>query len=216
MLFNVEIPNSIVVDKDELTKRLYKVVRYYVNKKLVYESYAGKEDCIQDTIMVLLEKINMLQPEELENLNLERWIYNRMNSYVSSIWLGKLKRYRERVTFAAMFDIKKLKRKKLNVLHIDEDDILSNLHHQYSWIKEDEEYFIDYMLLAEIILEYKLDKEVEVCVLVEVDNILKNLGFVGVKLNSTIICEGEPIKTIVKVIADEYISKIKEVCITNE
>lgn len=211
MLFNVEIPSSIVADKDELTDRLYKVITAYVNKKLIYEHEDTKQDCIQDTIMLLLEKINTLTPDELKIINLEKWIYNRMNSFVSSVWLGKLNRYRNRIQLAANFE-KNKNQVFLNATEyfVDEDDILSELHYKHANFKEYEDYFIDYLVLANIIQEYQLGIDVEVALLLESDKLLKDLGFTGVEIISDKQHRlTDTLSTVVKSIVDEYISKTK-------
>jgi len=206
MLYGVEIPNTLIEDKDELVNRLYKVIRKYVDKKLIHESYENKEDCVQDTIIMLLEKIDSLTADQLKYLNLERWIYNRMNSFVSSIWLGKLNRYRRHIHFVRFFEVSD------DVLDIDEDKLISIAkYNQLNTNLEDEEFPINYLMLAEIISEYKLTLEDEVAVLTAADKTLKSLGFVGIKLVVSNTELSTPLQTIVAAVVDRYVTKTKEI-----
>lgn len=206
MLYGVEIPSTLIDDKEELVNRLYTVIRKYVAKKLIHESYENKEDCVQDTIIMLLEKIDSLTADQLKYLNLERWIYNRMNSFVSSIWLGKLNRYRKRIRFVRFFEVSD------DVLDVDEDKLISvTQYKQLNTNLEDEEFPIDYIILAEIISEYKLTLEDEIEVLTTADKALKSLGFVGLKLEISNTALSTPLQTIVAAVVDRYVTKTKEI-----
>lgn len=84
MLFGAEITTDLAKDTDKLCEQLYIFLRAHINKRLKFESDESKEDYVQDTIMYLLEKFNSLTEEQKESLNLEKYFFNRANSYIGS------------------------------------------------------------------------------------------------------------------------------------
>jgi DNA-directed RNA polymerase specialized sigma24 family protein len=84
MLFGAEITTDLAKDTDKLCEQLYIFLRAHINKRLKFESDESREDYVQDTIMYLLEKFNSLTDEQKETLNLERYFFNRANSYIGN------------------------------------------------------------------------------------------------------------------------------------
>ena len=99
-----------------------------------------------------------------------------------------------------------------DVLDIDEDKLISiTKYNQLNTNLEDEEFPINYLMLAEIISEYKLTLEDEVAVLTAADKTLKSLGFVGIKLVVSNTELSTPLQTIVAAVVDRYVTKTKEI-----
>lgn len=147
MLFGSSITADIIRDEDKLVEQFYIFLNSFVGRKLIYEDQQTKQDCIQETIMILLKKARLLTDEQVKNLNLEKYFYNRANSYVSSIFLGKLKRRRKRISSVDSY-------KQLDIQNSSED-ILSVMQKHESfktkrYIRED--------LLEEIINSFNIEK----------------------------------------------------------
>lgn len=171
MLYKASITADLLGNEDKLVEQLYIFLRAFVNSKLIYESADDKEDCVQDTILHLLNKLRSLSPKALSNLNLEQYIYNRANSYISSIWLGKLNRYRRRLS------------KPLNELNLLEHNGNLDTDDNYltiaSGMPTQTPSYIDTVLLIDIIEEYKLDSTMEELVYRYAINNLIKLGYTG-------------------------------------
>jgi len=90
MLFKADISGDALLDENKLCEQLYIFLGDYVYKRLTYESTSEKEDCIQDTIMHLLKRYKALTNEQKQNINIEKFFYNRANSHIS-FYLRKLK-----------------------------------------------------------------------------------------------------------------------------
>lgn len=101
MLYNVVIDKEIANDRDALVANLYTFLRSYVPKRLIYEPLDNKEDCIQDTIIFILNRYDGLVAE-LENeaedyrdrFNYEKYFYNRARSYIS-YWIRRINKERK-------------------------------------------------------------------------------------------------------------------------
>lgn len=139
MLFKADIPNDILIKRseddnprDRLCEQIYIFLRDYVPTRLIYENGEVREDCIQDTIMYMLERVDALPEEELKDINLEKFLYNRARSYIS-MYVGKIKSER---AF--------LKRYRAHV----------ELLKEYENLKEIE--YIDFTLLDSILRRYRL------------------------------------------------------------
>ena len=132
---------SIKNDREELHRDdilctyLYDFLRKYVPTRLKYEGRAEREDCIQDTIMFMLDRYHKLTEEEKKDLDLGKFFYNRARSHIS-FYIRKLQEYRESL-------------KELYTYEMFKKEIES--------LKEDE--FIDYDLIDRISSKYRLDKK---------------------------------------------------------
>lgn len=92
-LFKAVITNELARDEDKLVEQLYIFLNEFVRTRLIYEPQENIEDCIQDTIMFILKRYRDLSEEDKDTLNLEKYFYNRANSYVSRTWLRKKRIY---------------------------------------------------------------------------------------------------------------------------
>jgi len=92
-LFKAVITNELARDEDKLVEQLYIFLNEFVRTRLIYEPQENIEDCIQDTIMFILKRYRDLSEEDKDTLNLEKYFYNRANSYVSRTWLRKKRMY---------------------------------------------------------------------------------------------------------------------------
>jgi hypothetical protein len=92
-LFKAVITNELARDEDKLAEQLYIFLNEFVRTRLIYEPQENIEDCIQDTIMFILKRYRDLSEEDKDTLNLEKYFYNRANSYVSRTWLRKKRIY---------------------------------------------------------------------------------------------------------------------------
>lgn len=199
MLFGSTITKDIIRDENKLVEQFYIFLNNYVNKKLIYENEQTKQDCIQETIMVLLKKARLLTDEQVEKLNLERYFYNRANSYVSSIFLGKLKRYRSRVVSVDSYnnlDIKNSNEDILSVMREPED------FKTQRYVREN--------ILERVINSFNLDKKTVVIVDNMVRYALESIGITSCPDEE--ILSNKLLEPLVLAIVDEYILEI----ITNE
>lgn len=210
MLFHADIPNNLIYDEDKLVEQLYIFLRNYVRKTLVYETSSTRDDCIQDAIMYLLERISKLDKPLEDDFNLEKWLYNRARSFVTGNWLKQLNRYRYHVVLTSSLDSTK-------GLEDDEytteqqDDKLSRLTYYSEHVKYTiPEHYIDYELIASLIKQYKLHEDIEIVAFTQVDEVLKMLGSLGSPLKLYHIDVDVNIKPIVTSILDEYILNKKE------
>jgi len=104
MLFKAKIDNSMIQDVEDpspinilehdnaLCKQLYIFLNCYVPRRLIYENESEHEDCIQETIMYMLQRIDKLTKEEKETINIEKFLYNRAHSYISLYIRGMTRR----------------------------------------------------------------------------------------------------------------------------
>lgn len=92
-LFKAVITNELARDEDKLVEQLYIFLNEFVRTRLIYEPQENIEDCIQDTIMFILKRYRDLSEEDKDTINLEKYFYNRANSYVSRTWLRKKRIY---------------------------------------------------------------------------------------------------------------------------
>jgi len=131
-LFQANIPNDITID--ELVEQLYVFLNSYVPRRLIYEGTAEREDCIQETIMYLLDRYKSLTEQEKLELNLEKFFYNRSRSYIS-LYIRKLKKQRK-----------------------DQADYIDMCRYLKQDVAIDSIYFVDEQLLDKIISRYRLNK----------------------------------------------------------
>lgn len=96
-LFKAVITNELARDEDKLVEQLYIFLNEFVRTRLIYEPQENIEDCIQDTIMFILKRYRDLSEEDKDTLNLEKYFYNRANSYVSRTWLRKKRIYNRNI-----------------------------------------------------------------------------------------------------------------------
>ncbi len=96
-LFKAVITNELARDGDKLVEQLYIFLNEFVRTRLIYEPQENIEDCIQDTIMFILKRYRDLSEEDKDTLNLEKYFYNRANSYVSRTWLRKKRIYNRNI-----------------------------------------------------------------------------------------------------------------------
>ncbi len=161
MLYSVEIDAKTIKDKDALTQKLYIFLRQYVPAKLIYEDTDTIEDCIQDTIIFILQRLKELEAEirvtnplQLITFNYEKWVYNRARSY-TSFWIkrksNKKRRHKEYVE---------------NVIYFmdNEPDI---------FIPDK----VDSKLLEDIALSYKLNTNDTRFLLKTMEEMLVNIGY---------------------------------------
>ena len=94
MLFKASITPEILKSDEKLCEQLYIFLKEYVPIRLRYESRDEHEDCIQDTMLYLLDRYRMISPEALDGINIEKFFYNRANSYIGTTYQRKLKAYR--------------------------------------------------------------------------------------------------------------------------
>jgi hypothetical protein len=138
MLFHAHITPDILKSNDALVEQLYIFLNEYVPKRLIYESEDEREDCTQDTLMYLLKRFKNLDIEILDKINVEKFFYNRANSFVSG-YLRKLSRKR--------LNEKEYIERQMKMLAIDRK------------LKEDKKEFLNERLLKSIIESFHLEKE---------------------------------------------------------
>lgn len=211
MLLNADIPNSLARDEDLLVEQLYIFLETLINKRLYYEDQSTKEDCIQDTIMNLLTKVRNLTDEELSKINFEKWIYNRANSYVSSIWLRSLNRNRKKLMLVSSMpasnktgvpdneDTEEYMLSLLNIINNPQDTLKNNVD-------------INLKRLTKIIRQYNLDSTLEEVVLEKTKVLISRLSDKGLSLNiDKDIEDGDIIVPVIVAVIDEYILEYKKI-----
>lgn len=160
MLFRASITSTTIKDKEKLAEQLYVFLTQYVSARLRYESEDSKEDCIQDTIMFIIEKFNKLNSTQQlgKDFNYEKYFYNRARSYIS-YWIKKVKtdrlRYKEYIEYAIYL--------KAPERSLDED-------------------LLDIRLLDKIVLEYNLPTSISQLVISRATNTLIDLGLTAIPL----------------------------------
>lgn len=142
MLYNVVIDKEIANDRDALVANLYTFLRSYVPKRLIYETLDNKEDCIQDTIIFILNRYDELVTElekEAEDyrdrFNYEKYFYNRARSYIS-YWIRRINKERKQARD-----------------YIDNAIYLKQYQSEFNYSP------IDYTILDKILNEYNLAPE---------------------------------------------------------
>lgn len=138
MLFHAHITPEILKSKDALVEQLYIFLNEYVPKRLIYESEDEREDCTQDALMYLLKRFESLDIAILNKINVEKFFYNRANSFISG-YLKKLSRKRS--------NEKEYIERQMKILLMDRQ------------IKENQKEFLNESLLKSIIESFHLDKE---------------------------------------------------------
>lgn len=100
MLFKSTINRETISNRDKLVEQLYIFLREFVPTKLPYENEQTVEDCIQETIMHMLDRfstdgLDKVSGRNGKEPNYEKYFYNRAHSY-TSYWLRRLKRERSK------------------------------------------------------------------------------------------------------------------------
>lgn len=155
MLFKANITPETLQSESALTGQLYIFLNDYVPRRLRYESVEEREDCIQDTVMYLLKRFNGLTKEALKDIDIEKFFYNRTNSFIS-IHIRKMQAERNA-------------RKKYIDYEIREQKI------EQEFVKELE--FVDEEILNEVIKTFQLDKDLEKLLKAAAEFKLKLLGY---------------------------------------
>jgi hypothetical protein len=94
MLFKANITAELIESKEKLAEQLYIFLNDFVPMRLRYESADEIEDCIQETMMYLFLKINNIPNNILNSINIEKFVFNRSNTFVS-FYFRNLKKYRK-------------------------------------------------------------------------------------------------------------------------
>lgn len=179
MLFKSTITYETTLDQEKLSEQLYIFLNDFVPARLRYESRESREDCVQDTIMHLLKRFEKLSQQERTTFNLERWFYNRANSYVS-YWLR----------------LKYLDRERMGK-YIE--------HYEYFTEQEVEFTEIDHELLVSIIDKYALSYQSRANTIEQAVKQLEKIGFVDSReLRAEV---DEFVDSIVITIVSEYLVK---------
>ena len=89
-LFGIEIKDELIKDEDKLVEKLYEFLAIYLPLRLKYNTRDELEDATQETIMYILRRVR----EENMIDNLERYIFNRAHSFVSSYIIRPLQKER--------------------------------------------------------------------------------------------------------------------------
>jgi DNA-directed RNA polymerase specialized sigma24 family protein len=154
LLFHTEFDNSVIDDENKLCEKLYEFLRDYVNKRLKFENSDSKEDYVQETIMYILNRFNQLTEKEKREINLEKYFYNRANSFIGNKQRQSKKRY------------------KILKKYLEEQTYLQEQEDQ-------EKEIIDERLLKQIAESYKLNKD-QTNILIKLSrNKLVKLGHIG-------------------------------------
>lgn len=202
MLFKSNIPNELVKDEDKLVEQLYIFLGEFVRAKLKYEKFDNVQDCIQDTLLYILERVRKLTEEQLKSINLERFIYNRANSYVSAIWLRKLKKYRRSVFLES-----ELKYSIERLGYTTSNGILDMLSRK-NLITELDLYYktqIDTQLIEDLIFDYRLSDDLKELVKYRVIETLISFGFTYQDFEVKQFKNHKYIEPTIHAVVDEYL-----------
>lgn len=191
MLFQAEITAKTVRDEDKLVEQLYIFLWDYVPTRLIYESKENQEDCVQDTILFILKRLDELykelkanNPLDLITFNYEKWIYNRARSYIS-YWLRKVVRDR--------------KQEREYVEHA-----IYLMENTASTYNPD---YIDYVLLESIALSYLLGENDTIYLLKTMETMLEGISYTSLHryIDIPVIEQISHIPLIAYAAVDEYI-----------
>ena len=162
-LFKANITAKTVRDPEALATELYIFLRDYVPTRLVYEDHDNHQDCIQDTMMFMIQRYAELDKEMREedpllliDFNYEKYFYNRARGYIS-YWIRKVQRDR----------------------HLKQEYMESVIYfggHQTEFVDD----LIDYVLLESIVLEYSLGSGDTRELLKVVERMLADVGFTSI------------------------------------
>lgn len=187
MLFKADINEEALKSEDKLCEQLYVFLKEFVPKRLRYESSSEHEDCIQETILYLIKRYRQISPETAKKLNMERFFYNRANSFVSG-YLTKLKI--ERTAFKKYMMFVESEKKK-----------------------PEKEETVNYKVLTEIIKKYNLSSGMEKVLMWLSEIRLFELGYDIIPQEATENLEESVLNALYKLsypVIDEYIVKIWE------
>jgi len=191
---------------DLLVEQLYIFLKDFVKRRLKYEHETEREDCIQDTILFMLKRFNALSIEDLKHINIEKFFYNRANSFISS-YINKLKIRRK---------IKLTLNKK-----VPSNFPGSRLYDtEYLDFIEDEsqnpekKLYINYPLLYKIIKKFRLGEEQEHLLKRIAVTMLGNLGYENYNIKVYDLNKDDPdrvLYTLSFAVIDEYLlTSVKE------
>jgi len=157
MLFRAEITKETLKDENLLVEQLYIFLNHYVSKRLVYESQTEWQDCVQDTIMYILDRYHKLTIEDLEAINIEQFFYNRARQYVS-LYLRGLTRRRDTVKRFAEYE--KIKGQVASIGYaLSIDAVLLDRILKDYYFDEHKQYIIKCMVINKLVqLGYKDDQ----------------------------------------------------------
>lgn len=185
MLFKAKITHEVAKDREKLAEQLYLFLNEFAYTRLKYESKDTVEDCIQDTIMYMIDRFNSLEENKLDGINLEKYFYNRANSYISYWLKGKAN---ERKKFSKYVE---------NSLYV------SSLKGDYANDREPKE-LIDFSLLQSIVDKYPFNEQDKKYIAYEASNRLQELGFIGDDWVEQLE-EIARLATIINAVVDEYL-----------
>lgn len=152
MLFRAEITEETIESEDKLCEQLYIFLEDFVPKRLKYEISTEREDCVQETILYLLERFRKLEKGSIRGEDIEKFFYNRANSFIS----GYIR--------------------KLKVQRVAEGKYIYNDIQEKSMPKEMPE-DVDYDILENIIKQYNLTEDNSAILLNVVEQRLLDLGY---------------------------------------
>lgn len=94
MLFKASITPEVLESDDKLCEQLYIFLNEFVPVKLRYESKEEREDCVQETMLYLLDRYHKLDKQALVGINIEKFFYNRAHTFIGTTYKRKLVAYR--------------------------------------------------------------------------------------------------------------------------
>jgi hypothetical protein len=203
MLFKANITREILEDEDKLCEQLYIFLKEYVAYRLQYENFSEREDCTQDTILFMLKRFKELTPEELDNINIEKFFYNRARSFISS-YVDELVLRKQRVRLM-------LNRKVPSNFPGNRQYDSEFIDFVIDEASDPEKFdYINYVILKEIVSKFSL-VEVKSELLIKISEMfLKGLGYKGYDTEVIDLDEKDPdgiLKILGYAVVDEYLLK---------
>lgn len=134
MLFRANITTEVLQSEETLAEQLYIFLNDYVKARLKFESTTEREDCLQETIMYLLKRYREINSLHLEDINIEKFFYNRANSFISS-YLRRLKNDREATLKYVQLEIRRIQEmgeSSVEDLELVDEKILNEITVAYS------------------------------------------------------------------------------------
>lgn len=185
MLFKANIDSEVIKDKEKLAEQLYLFLNEFAYARLRYESKDNIEDCIQDTIMYMLDRFKEIENSPLNNVNIEKYFYNRANSHIS-YWLNN-----------------KVKERKKISKYAESRSYVEMMNNSYGIMPHD---YIDYDTLAIIVNKYGLDRDKTDYLIKKSSEHLSDLGFIH---DEYMVTDNhmQSLDGLVYAIVDEYLVK---------
>ena len=124
MLLKASLTPDIVKSEDALCRELYKFLNDFVPRRLKFESCEEREDCVQETILYILNRFKNHDKPLKTQTDIEKFFYNKANTFISG-YISKIKVRRNAARRHIKHTIEEFSRSKPPPINTDIDLLYS-------------------------------------------------------------------------------------------